>query len=338
MKTKPNKNIVLTSQHMAATPEGRFAMARPATSLLAALILACSLAACGGSESGSAASGSEGSLKATTAGASTTVNSVDTIVKDMSDLNDFRLKGYTNFSSGWYVGPGETHMGNNPDFNNSPTWSIFYNNPSYSGKVARAILPWLVVFDGVDHAASNVAVEMRNMRAYIKTRSSGTWNALGGPVKVGGTYYGTPDSGGLPAQEEEVIAEYSTDTGTAIKVHGNTGYFWHGWWGAGRLTVDPYDIEALFVTVQARMVVADTSQVDDRAQAQVGLQVGADYYLDSTTVYAESYAPAVGIARTKNITNEWQSFSYTTLSDVGGQQPGGGITEAVLRAAPPPME
>jgi hypothetical protein len=229
-------------------------------------------------------------------------------------------------------------MGNNPDFQNTPEWSIFYNNPSYIGKVAKAILPWVVIFDGVDHAASNVAVEMRNMRAYIKTRSTGAWKVLGGPVKATGTYYGTPDSGGLPAQEEEVIDAYASETGSAVKVHGNTGYFWHGWWSAGRLTVDPYDIDALFVTVQARMVVADTSQADDRDQAQVGLQVGADYYLDSYTVYAESYAPAVGIARTKNITNEWQAFSYTTFSDVGGQQPGGGITEASLRAAPPPME
>jgi hypothetical protein len=329
--------FVFNKQQNNAAQRRRFASIRPA-SAVASLVLACSLAACGGSDSSGEAGNASGSTKATVAGASTTVNSVDTVVKDMSELNDFRLKGYDSFTTGWYVGPGETHMGNNPDFNNSPEWSIFHNNPSYSGKVAQAILPWLVIFDGVNHAASNVAVEMRNMRAYMKLRSTGAWVILGGPTKAGGTYYGTPDSGGRPAQDEVTIEGYDSETGSAVRVHADTGYIWHGWWGTGRLTLNPYDIDALFVTVQARMVVADTSYPDDRAQAQVGLQVGADYYLDQYTVYAESYAPAVGIARTKNITNDWQAFSFVTLSDVGSQQPGGGITEASLRASPPPME
>jgi hypothetical protein len=226
-------------------------------------------------------------------------------------------------------------MGNNPSFSNTPTWSIFYNNPSYNGKVAKAMLPWVVIFDGVNHAASNVAVEMRNMRTYIKARSTARWSLLAGPSSVGGVYYGKPATN-LPAMSEVVVSESSTSK--AVKVPENRGYFWHGWWNSGRLAINPTDIDALFVTVQARMVVADASKADDRARAQVGLQVGADYYLDTVTVYQESYAPAVGIARTKTITNNWQAFSYTTLSDVGSQMPGGGITEAALRAAPPPME
>jgi len=252
----------------------------------------------------------------------------------MRQMNDFTLKGYESFKNGWYVGPGETVMGNNPNFNNNPSWSIFYNNPSYAGVVAKAMLPWVVIFDGVNHAASNVAVEMRNMRAYVKKRSNGQWSLLGGPTKVTGTMYGKPNTG-LPATGEIVVS--STNTSATIKVPENSGYFWHGWWNAGRIAVDPYDIDAFVVTVEARLVVADSSRPDDRARAQVGLQVGADYYLDTQQYFRESYAPAIGVSRTKTITNEWQGFNYATLSDVGAQQPGGGITEAALRAAPPPL-
>jgi len=263
------------------------------------------------------------------------INSADIIVSDMRMLNDFVLKGYESFKNGWYVGPGVNSMGNDPSFSNSPSWSIFYQNPNYIGKVAQAALPWVVIFDGVDHAASNVAVEIRNMRTYIKSRASGKWVLLGGPVATTGTYYGKPNTG-LPALDEVVVS--SSATSSAIKVPENRGYFWHGWWGAGRLSVDPTDIAAMFVTVQARMVVADASRADDRAKAQVGLQVGADYYLTTSSIYPEAYAPAIGINRTRTITNDWQAYNFTTFSDVGVQDPGGGISEAAFRAAPPPME
>ena len=262
------------------------------------------------------------------------INSVDTIVSDMKLLNDFVLKGYENEKYGWYVGPGETHMGNNSSFTNVPEWSSFLNNPAYAGVSAKAMLPWLVIFDGVSDAASNTAVEIRNMRTYLKSRATGKWIALGGPVKASGTYYGKPNTG-LPAYDEQTAGSY--DTGSMIKVPENNGYFWHGWWSAGRMAVDPADIGAIFVTVQARLAVADPGRADDRAQAQLGLQVGADYYVDTSTVYQE-IAPAIGIARTKKITSNWQAFSYTTFSDVGSQIPGGGLTEAQFRAAPPPME
>lgn len=263
-------------------------------------------------------------------------NTPDIVVADMRLRNDFVLKGYESYKNGWYVGPGINAMGNNPDFDTSQaTWSIFYNNPNYTGKVARAALPWVVIFDGVDHAASNVAVEMRNMLTYIKSRSSGKWVLFGGPTSTTGTLYGKPNTG-LPARTQEMISR--TATSSTIKVPENRGYFWHGWWGAGRVAVDPYDIAAMFVTVQARLVVADASRPDDRARAQVGLQVGADYYMTTSSIYPESYAPAVGIARTKKIANDWQAYSFTTFSDVGGQDPGGGISEAAFRAAPPPMQ
>jgi hypothetical protein len=164
-----------------------------------------------------------------------TLNSLDTIVGDMRQRNDFVLKGYESFLHGWYVGPGETHMGNNPSYSNSPTWSIFYNNPAYIGKTAKAMLPWVVIFDGVNNRATNVAVEMRNMRVYMKSRATGTWALLGGPSNVSGVNYGKPNTG-LPASPEIVVSR--TGTSSTIRLPYDSRAFWHGWWGSGRLPVN----------------------------------------------------------------------------------------------------
>lgn len=267
--------------------------------------------------------------------ASATLNSADTVVRDMKLRNDFVLKGYESFEHGWYVGPGINVMGNDAAFSNNPTWSIFYKNPSYAGKVAKAILPWVVILDGVDHGASNTAVEIRSMRSYVKSRATGKWVLRGGPASTTGLYYGKPSTN-LPARDEVVVRQSSVSS--TISVPQNRGYFWHGWSTAGRFDIDPTDVAALIVTVQARLVVKDGSKEDDTAKAQLGLQVGADYYLTLTNTYPEAYAPAVGVNRTKTLTSDWQAFNFTTFSDVGTQDPGGGISEAAFRADPPTFE
>jgi hypothetical protein len=38
------------------------------------------------------------------------------------------------------------------------------------------------------------------------------------------------------------------------------------------------------------------------------------------------------------VKNDWQAFNLFTFSDVGEQDPGGGISEAEFRRAPPPLE
>jgi hypothetical protein len=225
-------------------------------------------------------------------------------------------------------------MGNNPTFRNSPHWSTFGNDSSYIGSSAKAMLPWLAVFDGPRHNTSNVAVEFRNMRTYVKSRSSGEWKLLGGPAKATGTNYGKPGTG-LSPEGESVVG--ISETSSTIRMGQDSRYFWHGWWDAGVKGIDGWDIGAFFVTVQARLVVADQSRGDERDRAELGLQVGADYYLETSTDYS-GIAPNIGISRTKRLTSDWQAFNYTTLSDVGTQIPGGGITESDLRSGPPPLQ
>lgn len=315
--------------------------------MYATLTMACALVMCaepnlplmGAAETnpstGSKLAGAGTSSSSRPMTASATLNSADNVVRDMKLRNDFVLKGYERFEHGWYVGPGINLMGNDPSFTNNPSWSIFYKNATYLGKVAKLVLPWVVIFDGVDHAASNTAVEIRNMRTYVKSRSVGKWVLRGGPASTTGLYYGKPSTN-LPDRREVVVRKSSTSS--TISVPQDRGYFWHGWSSAGRSTIEPDDVAAVFVTVQARLVVEDTGKEDDVAKAQLGLQVGADYYLTPTNTYPEAYAPAVGVNRTKTITGDWQAFNFTTFSDVGTQDPGGGVSEAAFRFDPPTFE
>ena len=263
----------------------------------------------------------------------TTRATVETIVADMKNMNDFPLKGYETFSSGWYVGPGHNLMGSNTDFNtNQAKWSIYYNNPKYKNVVAKAILPWVAVFDGHDHHAPNTAVEISDLMFYVKLKSTAKWKLMAGPVSVSGDLYGKKEQHNK--NTKGVVISKSL-TNIVIEVP-QSNYFWHGWSDAGRQTVDPRDIAAIHLRVKGRLTVKP-NRVDDRAKAQLGLQLGADWYVDSATSYKEAYAPAALIARTKRLGNDWTVFTATTLTDVGAQEPGAGITEAELRTLPPPL-
>lgn len=270
----------------------------------------------------------------TTTVAAATVNSLDTIVADMRLQNDLTLRGYENRTVGWYVGPGYNQMGNDPRSSNTANWF----KKAYPGFIndtyMRAVLPWLVLFDGEGHAATNTRVHVRNIRAFYKSRRTGQWISYGSSPGASG--YGTPKTdlfGGSLREDKRTNADGSVE----IKPPADANYAWHGWWALGRVTIDPTDIAAMFVTLQARLVVDDAARPDDRSQARLLVQVGADYYPDKSTGWPGAN-PAVATSRVKRVKNDWQSFNMTTFSDVGVQDPGGGITESAFRAAPPPME
>ena len=265
---------------------------------------------------------------------STTLNTVDTIVNDMRLRNDLVLRGYEDKTTGWYVGPGHVMMGNDPRLSNSPSWWKSYNSGNVSSEYLKALLPWVVLFDGVGDAATNTRVQIRNFRAFYKSKSSGQWVSLGVSAGAEGYVYGKSSLFGATTPENRRV---SSDGSAEIKPPEDRNYAWHGWWQKSRATINPTDIAAVFITLQSRLTVDDPSKPDDRAKARLLIQVGSDYYRDVNTNWG-FIVPSIATSRSKLVTPEWQAFSATTFSDVGVQEPGGGITEAAFRAAPPPLE
>ena len=262
------------------------------------------------------------------------LNTLDTVVSDMRLMNDAVLRGYENRTVGWYVGPGYVVLGNDPRMSNSPQW-FRQAYPEYvNGTYMRALLPWLVIFDGVDNRATNTRVHIRNMRAWYLSRSTGQWRSLGLSPGVSGFNTGKATLVGGSIAEDK---RSNPDGSVEVKPPSNPSYAWHGWWNNGRTPIDPTDIRAMLVTLQARLTVDNPAAGDDRSRSQYMIQVGADYYYDQNWNWTIG-APGVGTSRSKLVRNDWQAFNLFTFTDVGISEPGGGISEAEFRRNPPPLE
>jgi len=267
--------------------------------------------------------------------ASGSINSVDTIVNDMKLNNDLVLAGVPP-ERGYAAGPGFVVMGNDPRGSRTPSWWNPANSYYKSGAYWNQIVPWMVIFDGVGNAATNTRVEMRNMKAYYKSRSSGQWILL---------FQGTIDGENYPKGLNTVHVGrpdiVSVGSGGVSVRPPSTDLHFHGWCCAGTLPA-PADIAAIHITLQARLTVHDANRPDDRSAARYLIQVGGDYYPDASTKNSafgpDFWNPGIGLSRSKLVGNTWQSYSFTTIN-VGVQDPGGAaISEAELRRAPPPLD
>lgn len=236
---------------------------------------------------------------------------VDTMISDMRELNDHPLKD-VNPVYGFSRGPGYVINGINSGGSNF-------------------MLPWFVQFEGAGNGASNTRVQFRNLRVFVKSRSTGAWATLsdkdtfdGIQCDQGGNYYECPEAARVEADDDQSVS--------TLPLHGRN---LHGWWGA-REPIQGWDVGAVVVTLQARLTVNGGSGYDDRDKAKYLIHVGADYYPDNAP--PQQILPPVGISRSKLVTNDWQTFTMATLNDVGFQEPGGGISSDEMRANPPPME
>jgi hypothetical protein len=263
-----------------------------------------------------------------------TINTVDTIVDDMALPNDRELAGIP--SSYSWSRAAQVIMGAEPRGTGTPSWWNVYDSRFKSGAYWKAILPWFVIFDGTGNAASNTRVQVRDMKLWMKRKSDGRWVLLDHAKSVGGELYPKSLQGAnvfKPDTREDA-------DGTAIMPPGGSMVF-HGW-SNGFSSMDGADLDALFITLQARLVQDDPARGDDRAQSEYLLHVGGDYYPDRSTRVTDLapayYFPGIGVSRAKLVTKDWQAFSFTTL-DVAARNPGGGaISEDSFRQAPPPLD
>jgi hypothetical protein len=226
-------------------------------------------------------------------------------------------------------------MGNTPRGTNTPSWWNVSNQRYKSSAWWNAILPWIVIFDGVGNQASNTRVQVRDMKIYMKSKKSGSWKLLNHSVGVSGENY--PKS----LQGDNVTTPDSrteSDGSTSIRPPGGNLVF-HGWGSFS--DIDGSDVAAIFMTLQARLVKDRANGSDDRGSAKYLIHVGGDYYPDRSTRVSDLapayYFPGIGTSRAKLVSNDWQAFNFATV-DVAVQDPGGAIGVSELRANPPPLQ
>ena len=262
-----------------------------------------------------------------------TVNSVQEIVNDMKLYNEGELAGVDK-GNGWASGPGYVIMGNIPRGTNTPSYWRPANTHFKSSATWNAVIPWLVVFDGVGNGATNTRVQMRNIKLYMKRKSTNRWEVIINQP-ISGEDYPKSLQGD---QTTRADIRYEADGSRSLKPNGRNRVF-HGW--GSPINFDAWDLKALVTTVQARLVVDNPVRPDDRSRAKFLIHVGADYYPETSTRVAATapayYFPGVGVSRAKYVRNEWRAFNFSTI-DAGKPEPGGSISTQELINNPPPLE
>lgn len=262
-----------------------------------------------------------------------TVNSVQEIVNDMRLYNEGELAGVDK-GNGWATGPGYVIMGNIPRGTNTPSYWKPANTHFKSSATWNAVIPWLVVFDGVGNGATNTRVQMRNIKLYMKRKSTNRWEVIINQP-ISGEDYPKSLQGD---QTTRADIRYEADGSRSLKPNGRNRVF-HGW--GSPINFDAWDLKALVTTVQARLVVDNPARPDDRSRAKFLIHVGADYYPETSTRVAATapayYFPGVGVSRAKYVRNEWRAFNFSTI-DAGKPEPGGSISTQELINNPPPLE
>jgi hypothetical protein len=209
--------------------------------------------------------------------------------------------------------------GTNADWSYEPRLGYGNNCPSDWS----AMTAWGQVFIARDGSpAVNVRIQIRNIRGLMLSRSTGEWEELQFSESVDGAAY-VEDFGGdvsVPADTRE-----EDDGGLSVKLL--DGYNYHFWPSNGRATIDPGDINGMIGIFEARLVVDDPAEPDDRESASIVASGGGDYWRNLSVGWSSDWSNNgdFAIGKFKFVGTEWRAFSGHTL------------TEQHLQENPPPI-
>ncbi len=172
---------------------------------------------------------------------------------------------------------------------------------------------------GADRPA---AAELKDMRVYLLSRTTGSWRLMQASTAVSGAAYREDFAGD---DHQRARTYQAVDGGTiATLLPGRNFHFWPT---SGRAAIEPGTVGGLFVTLRARLVPdPGAAPQTDWQNAHYVLSVGVDYWRDEATAWRNwKTNQDAGIGRFKRVLPCWRYFTMTTLS------------AAQLAADPPPL-
>jgi hypothetical protein len=218
------------------------------------------------------------------------VNSINMISSDMELTHEGKphgVPGYYGWASRSRIG-----MGNQPgSFRALTAWGQLYE-------------------DSAGNPAGNARVQIRSMMAYVLSKTDRQWHQLQNSYRVEGNAFREDY-----AENVNRPADTRQEADGSISVTAGAGYNFHFWPASGRVPIEPDTIAGVFITVQARLIVNDPGQPDDRDQARYLLSVGGDYWSGLNAQWDHFKTNNdIGIGRFKYVRKDWQSFNMSTLS------------------------
>ncbi|MGH1360990.1 MAG: hypothetical protein ACRBC3_19700 [Burkholderiaceae bacterium] len=276
-----------------------------------------------------------------------TINSVATIISDMTGNNDGVIEGVAQANDNTFrwmdnPNPAQIAMGA-PKGSAAPDW--WHDNPAYDASIKdgdywNAITAWMFGFETPNHSATNAAIETRNHELWYIDKVTGKWALIGS--SAGSIWY--PFNKKPFGYNNGVISTKAGENNTTVALFPtNQTVLPHGEWSPKRIDIGNIvaRVGAVWHTYQARYRLWDVNGVDDIEDAEILLQTGADYYPETTHEFGQTPNPGLGLSRSKVLTRDWQAFNFMTLeldpSRMDTRDESGVITQAQLTANPPPF-
>lgn len=228
-----------------------------------------------------------------------------------------------------------------------PNWwdGAQYRPPIYTATYWPTLQPWYVVWDMVGHQDNlNVVCALRDIELWWLSEDTNAWSRLS---------IASVPQGSAFARDEV------TSGGNATGVLGSDGTWWvkisptgsiyHGFRGQVSVpSFDPAKILALQTRIKARKQIENPSLPDQRSLAKYSIKVGLDPYPGvGAPLPSDGYWPGAMSSRHEEVTNDWKTIFATTVTPAfaidnnsrasGGYSSRQKITEAALRANPPPV-
>ena len=194
----------------------------------------------------------------TPAFAAENVNTLDTVISDMTKEND-KVLAYNGEVGKRFYGPGTLVMGTNPHGDQTPGYykkALVY--PDFKDADAwNAMVPWLEIFTARENQARNTSVEMSNIKLYVLRKSTGKWQEISDTAVDGKDF---PKHG---ASGDVLTPDLHPEGGNKVVTPASDiNRMFHGW-GSETDTRElaegfpTTDIKAVFATVNARLVKKD---------------------------------------------------------------------------------
>ncbi|NLD55729.1 MAG: hypothetical protein GX652_13835 [Burkholderiaceae bacterium] len=195
------------------------------------------------------------------------------------------------------------------------------------------------IYVGSGHAAPNARVQLRNLETYAYT--GGVWKRVQYSERVKGAFYSASYAGSGTTAATAIRNEPTG--GVSVKLVANRLF---RFWPESGLTaslVDPATVEAVFTTVQARLIQDDGTVADD-ASAKLLVNTAAEWrdQADFESLYAAEVPAAakfvgndqIGNGKLRLVTSQWQAMNFHSGSSAQADALAAGARSALANSAP----